>query len=148
MTTAIHRLVDVLSSPQHPSSPVTTTTKSEIAVPVSSPTESNPTEQPAEAESSLSPRQKYSQEKSQLVNDYIDRIIDFNNQPHRLHDDKWLITVNGLMRLADCGQSIVYKVLDERACEIEAHHQLHQLPSTHNRKDKSHPKIEQVIHLD
>ena len=46
-------------------------------------------------QSALSPRQKYSKEKSQLVDDYIERIIDFNNQPHRLHDDKWLITVQG-----------------------------------------------------
>ena len=92
-------------------------------------------------------RYKSSKEKSQLVNDYIDRIIAFNNQRDLLHDDKWLITVNGLMRLADCGQSIVYGVIDERQDEINAHHQLHQLSSTHNRKDKSHPKIEQVIHL-
>ena len=147
LTAAIHRLVDTLSSPQYISSPVSTATKPEPAS-VSSPKVSTTAEQTVPKESDLSPRQQYSKEKSQLVNLAIDRIIAFNNQPHRLHDDKWLITLNGLMRLAGCGQSIVYPVYHERQDEIDAHHQLHQLPSTHNKKDKSHPKIEQVIHLD
>ena len=155
LTAAIHRLVDTMTasgkeraiSPPPPSQPVSTA-KSLPTETGSSPKESTYTKQPVKEEQSLSPRKKYSREKSQLVNVAIDRIIAFNNQPNRLHDDKWLITVNGLMRLADCGQSIVYRVYKSREDDINAHHQLHQLDSTHNKKDKSHPKIEQVIHLD
>lgn len=79
------------------------------------------------------------------LNQVIDAIIGYNNQPERLHDQKWAITINALKAFVK-SQPKVMQVLESRKGEIEQHHQQHQInPATHNYRHRGKHKIEEVI---
>ncbi|MDJ0592679.1 MAG: protelomerase family protein [Pleurocapsa sp. MO_226.B13] len=167
LTDAIHGLVKVLANPTHPTS-TNPTTHSESSA-KSEPTarerskdlvtstalerrrSSIETETPEPTKSSALTdkisRQRRSELSRQKVNQYIDRIIAYNDVQDRPHADKWLITIAALKRLTHCGQSVIYDVLNSRASEIQFHHDRHQLGIYHNQKGKNSPKIESEISL-
>ncbi len=165
LTDAIHGLVKVLANPTHPTS-TNPTTHSESSA-KSEPTAREPskdlvtstalerrrssigTKTPEPTKSSALTdkisRQRRSELSRQKVNQYIDRIIAYNDVQDRPHADKWLITIAALKRLTHCGQSVIYDVLNSRASEIQFHHDRHQLGLYHNQKGKNSTKIESVI---
>ncbi len=167
LTDAIHGLVKVLANPTHPTS-TNPTTHSESSA-KSEPTAREPskdlvtstalerrrssigTKTPEPTKSSALTdkisRQRRSELSRQKVNQYIDRIIAYNDVQDRPHADKWLITIAALKRLTHCGQSVIYDVLNSRASEIQFHHDRHQLGLYHNQKGKNSTKIESVISL-
>ena len=77
----------------------------------------------------------------------IDAIIQFNNQPDLPHKDKWHIGVSALRRITERGDSVIKRVLDTRATEIQQHHAVHQIGSRHNSKGKDYPSINEIISL-
>lgn len=82
------------------------------------------------------------------VNQAIDAIINYNNAPERLHDQKWAITINALKSWVSSAPTIM-EVLDERKSEIDHHHHRHQIdPSKHNYRHRGKRKIEDVIIID
>ncbi len=165
LTDAIHGLVKVLANPTHPTS-TNPTTHSESSA-KSEPTAREPskdlvtstalerrrssigTKTPEPTKSSALTdkisRQRRSELSRQKVNQYIDRIIAYNDVQDRPHADKWLITIAALKRLTHCGQSVIYDVLNSRASEIQFHHDRHQLGLYHNQKGKNSTKIESVF---
>jgi hypothetical protein len=79
------------------------------------------------------------------LNQVIDAIFSYNNQPDRLHDDKWAITINALKAFVK-SQPKVMQVLESRKEEIEQHHLHHQInPSTHNYRHRGKRRIEEII---
>ena len=90
-------------------------------------------------------RKRRSQLSRHKVNQYIERIMAYNDVLDRPHADKWLITIAALKRLTHCGQSVIYDGLNSRASDIQFHHDKHQLGIYHNQKGKNSTKIESVI---
>ncbi len=160
LTDAIHGLVKVLANPPHPSS--TNLHHHEDAQAKSEPKSDLVQSQPlaqshqktsdTQVTSSTSDevkqdrsRKRRSELSRQKVNQYIERIMAYNDVKERPHADKWLITIAALKRLTHCGQSVIYDVLNSRASEIQFHHDKHQLGIYHNQKGKNSTKIESVI---
>jgi hypothetical protein len=131
------RLVDVLESfvqvqlqKQQPATPAPGSRKEECSgdLPAPSPT-----------------TRASSSQNTDRLNQVIDAIFTYNNQPERLHDEKWAITINALKAFVK-SQPKVMQVLESRKEEIERHHQLHQInPTTHNYKHRGKTRIEEVI---
>lgn len=86
-------------------------------------------------------------EAEEEVNRGIDAIIDFNNQPDLAHNDKWHIGIAALRKLTERGDSVVKRVLESRATEIQQHHAQHQIAPRHNSKGKTYPSINEIISL-
>jgi hypothetical protein len=131
------RLVDVLESfvqvqlqKQQPATPATGSRKEERS-----------SDRPA---SPTATRTSSSQNTDRL-NLVIDAIFSYNNQPERLHDEKWAITINALKAFVK-SQPKVMQVLESRKEEIEQHHLHHQInPSTHNYRHRGKRRIEEII---
>ena len=83
----------------------------------------------------------------QEVNHAIDAIIDFNNQEDLAHNDKWHIGVGALRRLTQRGDTVIQRVIESRATEIQQHHAQHKIGSRHNSKGKDYPSIHEIIAL-
>ncbi|WP_019503380.1 protelomerase family protein [Pleurocapsa sp. PCC 7319] len=154
LTHAIGELVHVfdhslssISPPKVPPQPANSSPLSKSTLVQSSKPTQKTQKTPPKPQSEVSPRKSHSMQVRQKVNQYIDAIMAFNDTLDRPHGEKWSISVAGLKRLAGCGQHPVYAVYNARKSEIDAHHQKHQLSSTHNKKDKSFPPIESVISL-
>jgi len=81
------------------------------------------------------------------VNQAIDKLIDYNNQPGRLHTDKWQIGISVLKKLTGSSQSVINRVLEQRQDELQNHHQVHQLTTTHNHFHRGKTQVSDVIHL-
>jgi len=81
------------------------------------------------------------------VNEAIDAIMAFNNQPDRAYRDKWKIAISALKRLTRRNQALIQRVMLERIEEIEAHHKEHNLSENQNTKGRNAPKIDEVIVL-
>jgi len=111
---------------------------------------------PAKHSSSI-PRTKASAEETAIsVNQAIDQIMAYNNQPGRRHEEKWAIGINALKAFVGSQEAIVAAiggknrkgeiVTGTRQAEVEAHHQKHQIdPDKHNYKHRGKTKIDQVI---
>ncbi len=156
LTNAIHGLVQVLASSPNPSSTsvsgASTTSKpqskSQSHTKPSEPTTTSSTSHGSDrTDDTISSRKRRSFLSRQKVNQYIERIMAYNDVQDRPHADKWLITIAALKRLTHCGQSVIYDVLNSRASEIQFHHAQHQLGQYHNQKGKNSPKIESQISL-
>jgi hypothetical protein len=84
----------------------------------------------------------------EIINAAIDAIMDYNNTPDRLYDQKWAISINALKEFSR-SQYTIQQVLSERRDEIADHHEQHQIDATkHNHKHKGKHKITDVIILD
>lgn len=82
---------------------------------------------------------------SSILHRAIDAIMEHNNQPGRLHDDKWAITINTLKSFMK-SQPAILRVLEERQDEVEAHHALHGIEArTHNLRHRRKSTIADVI---
>ena len=81
------------------------------------------------------------------VNYVIDTILDYNNHPHRSHQDKWRIGVSLIKSLTTVNQNQIYQVLKARQTEIDQHHQLHQLKPSHNQKGHSATHLHDAIQV-
>jgi len=69
----------------------------------------------------------------------------YNDENGRLHDEKWFITANLLKKFTERGnQRAAERVLQDRAEEIQAHHQKHKLQPDHNNRHKRHNILEIV----
>jgi hypothetical protein len=91
------------------------------------------------------PTRSSSSQNTERLNQVIDAIFTYNNQPDRLHDEKWAITINALKAFVK-SQPKVMQVLESRKEEIEHHHLQHQInPSTHNYRHRGKHKIEEII---
>jgi len=102
-------------------------------------------EKPPSAPAESTKRTKSSTENSQrLIDDWIQAIMDYNDQPDRLHDQKWAITIS-LLKSVGGSQPRIEKTLKERE-DIREHHQKHQIdPEKHNLKHRGKRKITDVI---
>ena len=67
------------------------------------------------------------------INHAIDAIIEFNNTPHRPHQQKFYVSANAISDLTQRSTSSVSKVVKERMQEVNSHHDQHQLDKYHNR---------------
>ena len=149
LTNAIHGLVKVLAnspSSTNPSQHSEGKAKSEHS---SDLVQSQPKIEPPSnlkpSELTTTKRKRRSELSRQKVNQYIERIMAYNDVKERRRADKWLITIAALKRLTHCGQSVIYDVLHSRESEIQFHHDKHQLGIYHNQKGKNSTKIESVI---
>ncbi len=61
------------------------------------------------------------------VNEAIDAIMAYNNQPDRAYKDKWKIAISALKRLTRRNQALIQRVMQERIEEIVDHHKKHDL---------------------
>ena len=153
LTDAIHDLVKVLANSPSSTNPPQHSEGKRMSNPSSDLVQSQPLSQPKiEPPSNLKPsdttttkRKRRCELSRQKVNQYIERIMAYNNVQDRLHADKWLITIAALKRLTHCGQSVIYDVLNSRASEIQFHHDKHQLGIYHNQKGKTPPKLNRLF---
>lgn len=77
----------------------------------------------------------------------INAIMNWNDAPDRLHDDKWAITINGIKSFTPSQRKIT-QALQDRAEAINAHHQKHQIdPAKHNLRHRGKTNITEVIKL-
>jgi hypothetical protein len=81
------------------------------------------------------------------VNEAIDAIMAYNNQPDRPYKDKWKIAISALKRLTRRNQDLIQRVMQERLEEIEAHHKQHDLSENQNTKGRNALKIDEAIVL-
>ncbi len=90
-------------------------------------------------------RTKSSTESSQrLIDDWIQAIMNYNDESDRRHDDKWAITIS-LLKSVGGSQPRIEKTLKDRQ-DIGQHHQKHQIdPEKHNLKHRGKRKITDVI---
>jgi Telomere resolvase len=103
--------------------------------------EAEPTQEPK------NPRKKReSSEAIQIVHSYIDAIMAHNNEPDRVHEEKWWIGIAVLKKLG-CSQPRIIEVLSERADEIKTHHEMHQLGENHNFYHRQKRQITDIIKL-
>jgi hypothetical protein len=87
-----------------------------------------------------------SSDASHKVDRAINAIMLHNDTSGRRHDDKWEITIRSVKALG-CSQSVVYRVFETRAEDIQAHHSKHLILSGHNARHRGKNTINQVIHL-
>lgn len=140
-----HRPTQALPVVAHqPNSTHPETSKSVKPAKNSQPASSKSSNQSEDSERKLSNR---SIEAEAEVNRAIDAIIDFNNQPDLAHNDKWHIGVGALRKLTQRGDTVVKRVLDQRAEQIQQHHAQHQIGMRHNSKGKDYPSIHEIISL-
>jgi Telomere resolvase len=113
-----------------------------------SPPSNDQTHQPAPTQnnSQAKPRKYKTGEADITINRAIDAIITHNDQPNRLHDDKWAITINGLKNYSS-NQRAIERIIQARKEEIELHHAKHQLAPRHNDRHKRKHKINDVVTL-
>ena len=83
-----------------------------------------------------------------IINNAIDKIIEFNEQEGITHKEKIRIGIGGVRTLTGRGDNIIRRVLKRRKDELEEHHLHHELSSTHNSKGKTAPSIDEVIEFD
>lgn len=83
-----------------------------------------------------------------IINNAIDKIIEFNEQEGITHKEKIRIGIGGVRTLTGRGDNIIRRVLKRREDELEEHHLHHELSSTHNSKGKTAPSIDEVIEFD
>jgi hypothetical protein len=81
----------------------------------------------------------------EIVSRAIDAIMVYNDESGRLHDEKWFVTANLLKKFTERGnQRAAERVLQDRAEEIQSHHQKHKLQADHNNRHKRHNILEIV----
>lgn len=85
------------------------------------------------------------QQSKQIVNNAIDAIMAFNNDPDRAESDKWYISISSVKKLSGIAQRTVTRVLQSRQPEIDQHHATHDLEPDHNIRGAKHPSIDNVI---
>ena len=90
------------------------------------------------------PRKYKTGEADSIINAAINAIILHNNQPNRLYEDKWAITINGLKNYSS-NQRAIERIIALRKDEIDSHHRSHQLQLRHNDRHKRKFKVNQVI---
>ncbi|MBD0270181.1 MAG: hypothetical protein ICV77_18030, partial [Cyanobacteria bacterium Co-bin8] len=81
-------------------------------------------------------------ESEQLINAAIDAIMAYNDAADR-YDDKWAISINVLKSFTKA-QKKIEQALTDRADEIQAHHQKHQIDIKHNYKHRGESVLEFV----
>lgn len=103
-------------------------------------------EVPSQATAAASTEQKTSRQvNTDKLNGAIDAIIAWNNAPLRKHDDKWAITINALKSFVN-SQPKIMSILSNRADEIQAHHEEHQIdPAKHNLRHRGKANISEII---
>ena len=87
------------------------------------------------------------QKAEDMINHAIDKIIEFNDQPDLHHQDKFRVGIGAVRKLTRRGDQVIRRVIESRQAELDAHHQKHQLGSTHNSKGKDAPSITTLIFL-
>jgi hypothetical protein len=87
-----------------------------------------------------------SSEATNKVDRTINAIMKHNDTPGRRHDEKWEITLRSVIALG-CSQSVVYRVFESRANDIQMHHDKHLILSGHNARHRGKNTINQVIQL-
>ena len=87
------------------------------------------------------------QQAEELINHAIDKIIEFNDQEGIHHKDKFRVGIGCIRKLTRRGDQVIRRVIENRQAELDAHHQKHQLGSTHNSKGKDAPSITTLISL-
>jgi hypothetical protein len=107
----------------------------------------------------VAPRQRVSlSETSNRLNQAIDAIIQYNNQPSRKHQEKWAIGISSLKAFVKNQEAIVAVVggknrkgeliTGTRQQEIQLHHQQHQIePDKHNYLHRGKTKIIDIFTL-
>jgi len=68
------------------------------------------------------------------VNRVIDALMTWNDEPGRSHRDKLRINLSALKQLTRAYQGVIYRVLEERRDEVEAHHQQHGIAPKHRNR--------------
>jgi len=101
---------------------------------------------PSEPTTPEKPRKYKTGETDALINQAIDAIIQFNDTPHRAHEMKWAITINGLKNFS-LNQRAIQKIIEQRKDEIDNHHAKHQLTIRHNDRHKRRMKITDIINI-
>ncbi|MGL5833219.1 MAG: protelomerase family protein [Waterburya sp.] len=95
------------------------------------------------------PKSRHSQPKSlkaeEDVNRAIDLIMAFNNQDGLAHNERHYIGIGTLRKVTRRGHTVIKRVLEARKAEIQQHHSLHELNTTHNCRGYSRPSINHVI---
>ncbi|MDJ0536196.1 MAG: protelomerase family protein [Xenococcaceae cyanobacterium MO_207.B15] len=81
------------------------------------------------------------------INYVIDSIINYNNNPHISHKQKWRIGPSILKKLTTADQKWIYQVYQQRFEQISQHHQLHQLPTNHNKKGRGANTVTEDIQV-
>lgn len=89
-----------------------------------------PQHQPASTTSSRTSRGQT----ETVIHQAIDAIMAYNDAAER-HDDKWYISINALKSYSG-SQRKIEQILEDRAEEIEAHHQTHQIDMKQNYKHR------------
>ncbi|BAU15691.1 hypothetical protein LEP3755_62560 (plasmid) [Leptolyngbya sp. NIES-3755] len=102
-------------------------------------------EKPSNDSADSAKRSKSSTQNSQKrIDDWIQAIMDYNDQSDRRHDDKWAITIS-LLKSVGGSQPRIEKTLKERN-DVQEHHQKHQIePERHNLKHRGKRKVTDVI---
>jgi len=90
---------------------------------------------------------KNSAEVEERVNGAIDAIIHYNDQQAEIHSDKWEISINALKAFG-ASQRAIYRHMETRKEEIEAHHRKHEIQPGHNLRQHRGKAITSVINLD
>ncbi len=81
----------------------------------------------------------------EIVSRAISAIMTYNDENGRLYDEKWFVTANLIKKFTERGnQRAAERVLQDRAEEIQAHHQKHKLQPDHNNRHKRHNILEIV----
>lgn len=74
-------------------------------------------------------------------------IMEFNQAPGRIHDQKWAINQTSLQQLTGCHRDVIKRVLAQHQAEIDRHNHQHGLGKSHNiSKGRAGLKINEQIH--
>lgn len=85
---------------------------------------------------------------SELIEQAVQAIMDYNNYTAAEKDQKWAITSTSVMRLSGCDRASVERFLQEHHLALSDHHTKHELSPDHNDShSKKNQKIEHLIHL-
>lgn len=87
------------------------------------------------------------QEAEDAINHAIDKVMEYNEQEGVNHKDKFRVGIGCIRKLTGRGDQVIRRVIESRQEEIDAHHQKHELASTHNSKGKDAPSILDIIFL-
>lgn len=80
------------------------------------------------------------------LNYLLQALLNYNNAPGRLHDDKWEINFSILRRWVKSKPALDAFLLEHQA-EIEAHHHQHGIEEKHNYRHRGKLDIQALIHL-
>ena len=87
-------------------------------------------------------------QKSNLIEQAVQAIMDFNNYSASELHQKWAITPDAVVRLSGGDLASVERFLQEHNLAFSDHHDKHELSPDHNSsQSKKGQKIEQFIHL-